>query len=301
MKYLLLMFLPIIWLNSGNAQTKFAPPGASWTYYFYSDDNISYNVKYTSVKDTIYEGISCAKVTGIKTMKMGGVSILNPTYFYNSGDTVFYYHDSFKIFTPIYIFNVKAGDTITLLKPGRLLMPGKPTTFKMVVDHLETTVVDGVALRTVYTDALPAEITWLKKYTERFGGWQAADILSIIGVVTGNHTQGLRCYSDSEIEENFSTDSFDCDYIPTNINERLIKQGIKIYPNPASGNDLYLELPDQTGPFEISICTVDSKIVSRYALSANRSSINISNLLPGIYFIHFRSESEMYTQKLVVK
>lgn len=302
MKTIVIFLFGIVFLSQSIfAQTVFAPTGATWTYYFYSDDDISYNIKYTSEKDTLYEGKYCAKVSGIKTMGIGGTSVLKPTYFYTSGDTVFYYHDSFKIFTPIYIFNVMTGDTLTLLKPGRLLMPGKPTTFKMVVDRLETNIIDGVALRTVYTEALPSEITWLKKYTERFGGWQVADIISIIGIVTGNHTQGLRCYSDSAIEENFSTDGFDCDYITANISEQLIKHGIKMYPNPASGNTLFIEMPGRTSRLEISIITIDGKIVSQSSLSGGNSSINISNLAPGLYFIRFASDEGMHLQKLVVE
>jgi hypothetical protein len=51
---------------------------------------------------------------------------------------------------------------------------------------------------------------------------------------------------------------------------------------------------------EISISTITGKLVDRVVSSDNKQTLNISNLLPGVYLITLSDETGRHTTKLVV-
>ena len=75
-------------------------------------------------------------------------------------------------------------------------------------------------------------------------------------------------------------------------------EGLSIYPNPASGQKIYITTPHNS-PKLVEIYNVLGKNV----LSANLtgSELNISVLEPGIYIMKIREGNSSATRKLVVR
>jgi hypothetical protein len=70
-----------------------------------------------------------------------------------------------------------------------------------------------------------------------------------------------------------------------------------LYPNPASD---YVHLTGILPQTEISITTITGMLVDRFVSSENKQTLNISNLLPGVYLLSISNEQIRQTTKLVV-
>jgi len=289
MKTVLLFFTILFLSQSSFAQTVFAPQGAVWHYYLDGDGTGS-NYKFEVEKDTILGGQSCVKVIGKKVWISGKVDTLIPTYFYTSGDTVLYFHDSLKNFTPIYIFNVKKGDTLTLVYPATAKSKsGKPFTVEVLSVDVE--IIDGISLRTVNINALDFTALAFRKYTERVGAYFVADLLPIAGTLTTDHREGIRCYRDKEIDEKFVSDKWDCDYGPTGIDEKAFANDIRVYPNPAN-QLLFVEIAAQNTKGYMQIISMDGRVLSLQEISGANNKLDLSSISNGLYFLNVTTEQE---------
>jgi len=92
-----------------------------------------------------------------------------------------------------------------------------------------------------------------------------------------------------------SSEPYLYDAIITSIGEDV--SAFAIYPNPASECVHLTGILPQT---EISISTITGKLVDRVVSSDNKQTLNISNLLPGVYLITLSDETGRHTTKLVV-
>ena len=288
-------FIVSLVMFKAHAQTVFAPQGSEW-HYFRTGEPPLYNIKFSTEKDTLYKGHYCSKVNGIKTYLDGTKEIQKTNYFYTSNDTVFYYHDSLNDFTPLYVYNVKVGDTLTFVGPTKTY--GSTKFYKVVVSKLDTTIFDGIPLRTVYVNVIVPVAGYGIKWTERFGGYYVANIIAIIGPTTADHEEWLRCYHDNDIDEKFTTDTWDCDYIATSIKNQNLLTKVSIYPNPTK-DKLNIELGQQLSQTQISILSIDGQVIHRYELSPKSSAINIEDLAHGIYVLRFECGNEVYVEKFV--
>lgn len=293
--FIILLLSTLGFSVSSIAQTVFAPQGAVWNYYREGEPPV-YNNRFMVEKDTFYEGHYCSKIIGIKTFLDGSKEILNSNYCYTSGDTVLYYHDSLKAFTPLYIFDVHVGDTLTYAAPISFYKSFK--TLKVIVSKVDTSIIDGIPLRTIHTKAI-YPLTNLK-YTERFGGFYCANIISIpLLTVVADFTENLRCYHDKEIDEKFVADKWDCDYIPTNIEEKTNKNNIEIYPNPAS-NLLNIRFNNIKLQGQITILGLDGRLFAQKEIRDSENQMYISYLKNGVYFLQIKSEKETILRLITV-
>lgn len=287
MKSIILVFLIQLFMwQESFAQTVFAPQGAVWNYEFNFDGDGA-NYRYEAEKDTLYEGVMCSKVIGQRKNTSGVIS-LKPTYFYTSGDTVFFYHDSLKSFSPLYIYNVKIGDTITLFPPKKYA--SSPSIAKFLVTNVDTTIIDGIPLRNVYTKQLDLYY-FLPKYTERIGGYSVANIIAIDATKTAMHSEGIRCYRDKEIEEQFYSDKWDCDYVSNSIEEQSLSKSIHIYPNPAN-QLLFVEIAAQNTKGYMQIISMDGRVLSLQEISGANNKLDLSSISNGLYFLNVTTEQE---------
>ena len=277
-----------MWQGS-SAQTVFAPQGAVWHYYLDGDGTGS-NSKFEVEKDTLYKGLLCAKV-----LRNGSK---NATYFYTSGDTVLYYHDSLKSFTPLYIFNVKVGDNISIVAPppfyGRFA-----DTARFTIKKIDTIIIDGLPLRTVYTNQLDY-FYFLPKYTERIGGYSGIDVLCIDAVRTADHSVGIRCYRDKEIDEKFVFDKWDCDYVPNIIDEKTLAKKIHIYPNPAI-DEITIEVKSNTPHGQITLKSFDGRTLLQQSLQEIKTVLNLRSIASGMYLLEVKNEQSHFSQKVMVE
>lgn len=107
------------------AQTEFAPSNATWTYRGGFGPLEEYADIYKNISEEMIDGklvktIKCTRYQQDLTYMQGAPYYTNRDTLtkeykiYQSDDTVFVYNDLFQKYTPVYFFNVQAGDTIRI-------------------------------------------------------------------------------------------------------------------------------------------------------------------------------------------
>ncbi|MDG2436835.1 MAG: endonuclease, partial [Polaribacter sp.] len=71
---------------------------------------------------------------------------------------------------------------------------------------------------------------------------------------------------------------------------------IKIYPNPANGNIIYIKTTNNT---DVNIYNVLGKMVKSIEITAQKNNIDISNLSKGIYIVKMTVDNISMTKKLI--
>ena len=71
---------------------------------------------------------------------------------------------------------------------------------------------------------------------------------------------------------------------------------IKIYPNPANGNTIYIKTTNNT---DVNIYNVLGKMVKSIEITAQKNNIDISNLSKGIYIVKMTVDNISLTKKLI--
>lgn len=84
--------------------------------------------------------------------------------------------------------------------------------------------------------------------------------------------------------------------LSTAINSIPEKHLIEIYPNPVQ-NLLHIDFPGKTGMLEIYDTT--GKSVFQKEIRENNTSVDVSGLFNGIYFLKVWSENQLFTKKFV--
>jgi hypothetical protein len=76
---------------------------------------------------------------------------------------------------------------------------------------------------------------------------------------------------------------------------------ILIYPNPSAGN-IQLQLPEDSMGIDITITDAMGRIIRNWSSSKARS-IQVTGLLPGIYFLQFRAvrSGELRTERIIIR
>lgn len=74
--------------------------------------------------------------------------------------------------------------------------------------------------------------------------------------------------------------------------------GFKLYPNPAFDEVVYITT-QQNGTKDVIVYDIFGEVVLRNRISSN--SLNISQLIPGIYVLSITENHKTMTRKLVVK
>jgi hypothetical protein len=77
---------------------------------------------------------------------------------------------------------------------------------------------------------------------------------------------------------------------------------IKVFPNPASNNELNIIVPteDGTSQFLLELYNSQGQILRHKTYYNNNIRINISDLSKGIYFIKINKQDQVYTQKVLI-
>jgi hypothetical protein len=116
LKKYLKIIVPILFLamQFASAQQPFAPVGTKWYYGLRGPYGFYGNVQdYMLIEvtgETIIDGKPCSILSDVKET-MFCYRHSDPTYAYQSNDTVFFYNDEDGSFYPVYIWNAEAGDS----------------------------------------------------------------------------------------------------------------------------------------------------------------------------------------------
>lgn len=281
---------------SVKAQTVFAPPNAIWYYGFISSDGEEglYYSKFQVEKDTFYEGHLASKVTSKRYNSTGGIATLGNQYVYTSNDTVFYYNFNYSKFLPLYVFNVKKGDTLKFHVP--FSMTSLPDSFRVVVDSVYYVIIDGSTLKRVKTSYLDHFALYI--YTERLGN----DVfLGHQYISTTGFSNFLSCYQDGIIDVNFT--GRECDYLKTSsIRASIPDLAPILYPNPFL-EQLTIDFGLNNNTFIVEIFDVFGKVQIRMKHSnGGHCKIENTSLTPGVYFIKITDDfQKILFQKTLLK
>ncbi|MEE1019800.1 MAG: T9SS type A sorting domain-containing protein [Bacteroidales bacterium] len=113
----------------------------------------------------------------------------------------------------------------------------------------------------------------------------------------------LRCYEHNEecLYSDFSFDEsiYDC-YTPlyTGLENNEFENELSVYPNPAKER-LYINtsLPIK----ELTICNLLGQEIQKYNMTEKTSSIDISGLKEGVYFVKLYTDKAVFSQKIIVE
>ncbi|MDI9358977.1 MAG: T9SS type A sorting domain-containing protein [Phycisphaerales bacterium] len=310
-KSILILFYSFILAINLNAQTVFAPPNSVWYSEYHKDfgDGSSNYLKYETLKDTTYYGKLCSKVItrNIKVSFSGTIIDTNaekPIYTYVSGDTVFYYNDNFSRFYPLYIFNVKVGDTVTYHVPY-IPLPKTDTTFSIVVDSIKNITINGINSRIIWSKKTPVSVFTLGILIERLGVINGS---SFIGhsytLIPTASSGGLRCYRDAMIDTNLNKFKLDCEVLkPTSISTiPTYLEEVKISPNPTQGK-VIIEIPKfLREKVNYSVFNeIGQKITIEALDQGDIIKFDLTDFPKGLYYLQLSSKEGLYykTHKLL--
>ncbi|KAA5532388.1 T9SS type A sorting domain-containing protein [Taibaiella lutea] len=314
-KHLVLTCFLLVSFFNVNAQNIYAPIGAEW----YNEQ--SHGVFYCHVTgDTVIQGTSCRiiKEEALYNVPPNQHPYYdlwpNTFYVYDSPDTVFIYNNIFQRFTPVFVFNVAAGDTIHL--PLTPLQGCRFFNNAMLTDSLFHIVVDSVAMvnysgstfKTVYSHIIETNAHYQKWainnqniYAEYLGSL-TSNILPLctncgsclseeFTTVPGE----LRCYHDNEHQINLTSET--CDNGATAVTDVLMTNLIlEIYPNPA--NDM-ISITNKTGHkiTGVSLQTITGK---RFEIPVTNNQVSLKHFPNGFYFIRIQMNNEYVVAKPVI-
>ncbi|MCC6186500.1 MAG: hypothetical protein IT256_05040, partial [Chitinophagaceae bacterium] len=258
--YFLFALIVLINCSKTLAQSDFAPVGATWYHSGYEGV-----YKSVAVKDTLILGINCRQIKQRIFISWPGpvysmdLASTRDLYIYNNPDTVFCYNNRINEFTPLFIFNVNAGDTINIpyFNPSSsctVIFDLDSPKFSFIIDSVKYINYDGELLKTVFSKVLrsktPYDISnfgWtsyfdsLNVYAEKLGSLKTGFLPNCIGKCLTLATVGcaaprdLRCYEDDSIKVHFVDTCLNASWVPASLNEKTIsKQKLNIFPNPAN-------------------------------------------------------------------
>ncbi len=345
--FYVLLFL-LTGFQGATAQEVFAPVGAEWWYYnrrtfdSYWETEILYKNQVT--RDTVVMGKDCRIInqtayarTRFPPSVHYDTNNLRELYIYDNVDTVFLFNENFNAFTPLYVFNVKEGDTVCLpvipdILENEVDLRTHPLTgdrsFCFVVDSIRSKKYDTSVLKTYFnhfiTGGRPlSEVpvyNWSNyyidealagAYAEKIGGISGGLIPVAIGewverpsslAIMDLTNNKLRCYADEDISLKLITGT--CDSlaeIPVKIASKVLSNTVYLYPNPAKSTITLSGLENFTG--SISIIDLNGKIVRKKAveLSVKEVDVDIRHITPGIYFLNVNTENGAVYRKLLIQ
>lgn len=317
-----------MWQLPASGQNSFAPIGAEWwhymsTYLYHngSQNNSTFHTR--SVGDTTINGIACRKLTTEASYLSSGTyqPDIEDFFFYDNTDTVFVYNKNFERFTPIYVFNAEAGDTICLpVPPTAYPMPPGDSSFRFVIDSIRPQLYDTAHLRTYYTTAIPGTdfgtYSWVG-YTESPADLHGVYIERIIGnffpvsvpscvdcpIFSYAPYGAIRCYSDNTYSLRMFAEP--CDTLhPLDINRPQTAANIlKLYPNPAAQQFHILLNQAMDEDLRISITDIAGRVVQQTLLpkKTQQKTIDVHQWTTGLYFLRFQAKEGFYYDKIVIR
>lgn len=305
------LFALIFVLNRANAQTNFAPLGATWYHSGYEGI-----YKSIAIKDTILLGKNCRQIKQRIFISWPGpiyredLGSTRDLYIYSNPDTVFCFNDRINRFSPLFVFNVNVGDTVRLPlfnAPSACTKISNDTTklFEFIVDSVKNVNYDGEILKTVYSKCIiPKDLYkfesqgwfyWrdsLNVYAEKIGSLKTGLLPYCVGTCPTLATMGcaaprnLRCYEDDSTKIHLVDTCIDPTWVNAAIEEQqLLSSQIKPFPNPAYHS---IVLSSKSFNFSTTVIVYDvfgHKMFEQDFAKQASLQLNVEHLASGMYFV----------------
>jgi hypothetical protein len=293
MKKKLLLTTVLLSLTTFLFGQNFGSIGTQWYYSEHAGGAAPPNSEYVhlqSVTDTVIDGVTTHKISWTYYKHNGDTVKFHPIYVYEQSDTAFMYNFQKSKFQTIYIFNAQQGDTLTLdiVEP---LPWTTDSTYRLVIDTVETVILDGISLKKYRTIALDDLQFYNGGYfMDRIGGldwfFPRATIIPEAG-------GPIRCYSDNQIDTSFQ--SVACNYrLVTSIGEINANHRIYIFPNPFQ-NELTILSEQPIEQIELYDFT------GRRILSSRQATLNLENINNGVYILTIYLKSGQKLARKIIK
>lgn len=271
----------------------FGAIGTQWYYSEHGGGTAPPNSEYLHLKslaDTAINDITTHKIERTYYKFSGDTVIFDPVYVYEQSDTVFLFNAIKSKFQTLYIFNASPGDTLTLDIPE----PSGWTTdstYRFVIDGIETVLIDGIPLKKYATIALDGVQFYLGGYfMDRIGGldwfFPRATIIPEAG-------GPIRCYADSQIDTSFQPIACDFQLI-NSIDAKNADNQMHIFPNPfQDALTIQTELPiDHVELFDFT---------GRQVLTSSYVKLPLAHLNQGVYKLTIFLKSGHRLDRKIVK
>lgn len=280
MKKLLLLILLCLSFQNIKAQ-EWAPIGATWHYqYSYAWTAETIFVKWTATKDSMVDGHLCRIIESDIKYSFPGYPQSKLITYEDSG--IVYWYNLDNKFTILYNFNTKVGDY-----------------WKIATDTCElVVVVTEVGIDTI--NGHPLRYLKLYSHSNNFSG----KIIEYIGHLTQpypctyfscnslpsdlDNYYGLRCYEDTIIGFHDFKIAPSCEDL--SVDETVLTQKIKLYPNPAI-DQIHIQC---TTPQEYDYTIFNSlgQIVLNGNLTPNSTTIAIPHFYNGLYNLVLKQQNK---------
>lgn len=234
MKIKLLLLCILLSASTLAFSQGFASVGSQWYYNESGNGTAPGNSEYIhfkSMKDTVIKGITTHKIFRTYYKYNGSEIILKPFYVYEKSDTAFLYNFEMSKFKTIYIFNAKKGDTLTIDIPEQTKKM-VDSTYRLIIDTVEITKVDGVNLKKYKTRGLDRYNFYNAggSFMDRVGGLDAFFPRRGIFPEAGGP---VRCFSDTQIDTSFQ--KIACNYrIVNSLDDSKTEDRLTVFPNPVT-------------------------------------------------------------------
>jgi hypothetical protein len=300
-----LFFFFTMQLSFVYAQKEFAPIGAKW-HYNEPGFNITGKPDYVlfeSIKDTLIKGRKCRKLS----IKLNNARLIGNEYIFQSKDSIFYYNKNSNLFSLLYNFSAKVGDTISFSK----------TKFKAPTSFYSTT--DSILnfqYKILFIDSIKISNAWLKRQKVvaiHNGEWgfpggmlkeyfileKTGSLNYFFGVspyVTPESTSTLlRCYNETGLSYKDPNWSNSCDFT-TGLIEYLNEDvTCNIFPNPFN---THVSITSKDIIESIEICTQNGEAIISEFPKKETFDIDL-NSNTGIYIIKVKTAFKTYTKQIL--
>ncbi len=316
------LFILLAGAENVYSQSDFAPVGAVWYHNYLGgvyktvvEDETTISGKKVSIlkqsvyRDSFYEAVNYPAVS------------CRNLYLYSTTDTVFIYNERFEEFTPLYIFNVKAGDTVSLPIINTEGCDGfnkEDLEFIYKVDSVKYVLYDGQLLKTVYTKTINTPnnaLHWAYRndsngvYVQKLGGLMYGFLpncragCATITSANCNQPRGVRCYSEALISIKLISE--DCDKgnkIKASIPDlKSISNALIIQPNPATDMVSIVNANIQS-PSSLLVFNALGQIVLQQEYKAgNKITFDAGPFARGVYLVRLENKTNgsIATGKLI--
>jgi len=267
--------------------------GAKWTYSVGWEYRITYM---ECVKDTLIDDITAKVIVG------GGgcrASYEENVFYYNdSTDILYYYVD--EVFRTYFDFSKNAGESYYMYFPD-VLSENPYDSLLLIVDSVIVQPIAGIDVRHQYVTIERHETSqyyFNVPIIEYLGPLSLFPIYSRCG---DKLLSELRCFHDDTFSY-YAKPIYEergCE-VNLSVNELPYGKTLSVYPNPAD-NFITIENTDRNSSVTYELFDIQGKVLKQGSLYEENTTINISHLHKGIYFIRFIDKQSVVSINKIVK
>ena len=287
----------ILFTSLNGFSQNFAPPGATWYYYYvlYGSAEGYVNLSYTG--DTIILGIPSQKISltyNYVNFQSGeiGESFWGNEYTYADQDHVYQLiGDEFKV---LYDFTVQTGDTIVVHYYYDFPVPEECDSLgRALVTESGTEIINNMELRWYTIETFENSPNVLNgKIIERIGNSTGYIFSQPANCVFFWEQYGgpFRCYSDNEFNE-YKNPSYDdpCDFITGIDVFTKTNLGFQLYPNPTNGKASLTINSNKIAKW-VRVYEVSGRLVLQEPIVESSLQLDVSGLVPGMYLLEVETK-----------